>query len=398
MVTSGATKILIVGAGPYGLALAAQCLGTGVDHVLVGESMAFWKTRMPPEMLLRSRSDWHLDPFERDTIEQYWRETGTDPQTAHPISLERYLAYCAWFQERSGIVAEPLRIVSLSAAEPGGPARFVAQLEDGTSIGAESVVVTAGWERCSNVPPEFAGLLPAGTYRHVQDAPDPAALAGKALAIVGGRQSAFEWAALAAEAGAAPVHVCYRHATPSFAEADWSWTNELLDRSEREPGWYRRLSQSEKDAIAQRMWSIGRGQLEPWLGERVTRPEIVLHPCTRLTGGQPRPDGRLAVALDDGSTLVVDDVLLATGYKTDVARIPFLARGGLLERIAVTNGYPDLSEDFESSVPGLFFSNRFATKDFGNFYDFTAGCRASARTIGARLASFSPDLIVKGGT
>ncbi len=388
------TSVLIIGAGPYGLALAAYCRAGGIDYVLVGEPMAFWQARMPAAMLLRSRSDWHLDPFERDTLDRYLLDQGLDLQAAHPLTLERYLAYCAWFTQRAQVAAEPRRVTALALERPG---RFVAAFDDGTSLVAERVVVAAGWERCSNVPPELAALLPAGTFRHAQDASDFSACGGRAMLIVGGRQSAFEWAALAAEAGA-EVHLSYRHATPAFGPADWSWTNDLLALSEESPGWYRRLPQAERDAIAQRMWAIGRGQLEPWLAERIDRPEIHLWPHTRVTSGELRADGRVAVALDDGRRLVVDDVVLATGYKTDVARLEYLRHGGLLERIAVTGGYPDLSADFESSLPGLFFTNRFATKDFGGFYDFTAGCRASARTIGARLSSVSSDLIAKGGT
>jgi hypothetical protein len=78
-------------------------------------------------------------------------------------------------------------------------------------------------------------------------------------------------------------------------------------------------------------------------------------------------------------------VLLATGYRVDVRRLPFLARGNLLPRLAVADGYPVLGDHFESTVPGLFFSNRFASRDFGHFFDFTAGTRVAARLIARAL-------------
>jgi len=55
------TELLVVGAGPFGLALASAADRKGIDHVVVGRPMAFWKEHMPAGMLLRSASDWHLD-------------------------------------------------------------------------------------------------------------------------------------------------------------------------------------------------------------------------------------------------------------------------------------------------------------------------------------------------
>jgi hypothetical protein len=63
-------------------------------------------------------------------------------------------------------------------------------------------------------------LLFRGPHSHTCDLVDFAGLRGKRCLIVGGRQSAFEWAALIHEAGAAAVHVCYRHDTPAFKTAD----------------------------------------------------------------------------------------------------------------------------------------------------------------------------------
>ena len=56
------TDLLIVGAGPFGLALAAAASDAGVEHVVVGEPMSFWRDHMPAGMLLRSDTSWHLDP------------------------------------------------------------------------------------------------------------------------------------------------------------------------------------------------------------------------------------------------------------------------------------------------------------------------------------------------
>ena len=48
------TELSIVGAGPFGLAMAAEARRRGIAHRVVGEPMAFWREHMPVGMVLRS--------------------------------------------------------------------------------------------------------------------------------------------------------------------------------------------------------------------------------------------------------------------------------------------------------------------------------------------------------
>jgi cation diffusion facilitator CzcD-associated flavoprotein CzcO len=385
--TKDSTKNLIIGAGPYGLSLSAFCEREGIDHMLAGEPMEFWKNQMPGKMLLRSTLDWHLDPFEKNTLRTYFFDVhGEEHDRPGPIALDNYLEYCRWFVKEAGIKPVSKRVASLSRSRDGA-GRFVAAFNDGSKLLAERVVVTAGFGACKHVPQDYADTFPQHLLSHTQDIPDLDRLKRKSVLIIGGRQSAFEWAALAAESGAAAVHVCYRHASPSFAQADWSWVDALLDLSERCPGWYRKLSDDRKKSIARQMWDIGRGTLEPWLAARINRPEVTLWPQSRVAAAEIQDRQAAVVSLDNGHKIHADHVVLATGYKTDVRRLGFLERGGIFDDLSVTDGYPDLNEVFESNIPGLFFTNRFATRDFGGFFDFTAGCRASARMIGAAILS-----------
>jgi len=45
---------LIIGAGPYGLSLAAHMRKAGTDFRIVGDPMAPWRTSMPSDMPLKS--------------------------------------------------------------------------------------------------------------------------------------------------------------------------------------------------------------------------------------------------------------------------------------------------------------------------------------------------------
>jgi FAD-dependent urate hydroxylase len=71
--------------------------------------------------------------------------------------------------------------------------------------------------------------------------------------------------------------------------------------------------------------------------------------------------------------------VLATGYKADLNRVPYLA--GVLDRIEVTDGFPVLDETFQASLPGLYLPGFTGTRDFGPFFGFTKGCPAAAELV-----------------
>lgn len=378
------TELLIVGAGPFGLALAAEAGALGIPHLVLGEPMGFWHRHMPAGMILRSACDWHLDPAGEHTIERFLEEQGLTPADVEPLRLDFYLRYAGWFAGRKGIAPAPGMVAALGRLQDG---RFRARLEDGGAIEARAVALAPGFRHFANVPADLAELLPAGRFSHTCEAVDLAALRGRRCLIVGGRQSAFEWAALLAEAGAASVHVSHRHPSPAFAAADWSWVGPLVDRMLDEPGWFRELPVAEQEALGKRLWTEGRAKVEPWLETRVVRDGVTLLPDTRVVSCGQTPDGAMEVGFDDGRSVTVDHVILATGYKVDMARIPMLAAGNLLEEMEMAAGFPVLDHHFQTSVPGLFVTSIPATRDFGPFFAFTISVRTSARLIGRGLAA-----------
>jgi cation diffusion facilitator CzcD-associated flavoprotein CzcO len=107
------------------------------------------------------------------------------------------------------------------------------------------------------------------------------AFQGKRCLIVGGRQSAFEWAALLHEHGAAAVRVSHRHETPGFRPSDWSWVGPLVEAMVDDPGWFRHLSVQEKQALNQRFWAEGRLKLEPWLKPRIEHDTVQIWPTSQ---------------------------------------------------------------------------------------------------------------------
>ena len=97
------------------------------------------------------------------------------------------------------------------------------------------------------MPEPYSELFPPARVAHTCDLVDFSELRGKRVLILGGRQSAFEFAALIHEEGAEAIHISHRHPTPAFTPSDWSWVNPLVDAMVDNPGWFRNLSSSERD-------------------------------------------------------------------------------------------------------------------------------------------------------
>jgi cation diffusion facilitator CzcD-associated flavoprotein CzcO len=237
------------------------------------------------------------------------------------------------------------------------------------------------------VPSELQRKLPEGRFQHTAEFVDFNEASRQRYLIIGGRQSAFEWAALLLEAGAPAVHISHRHASPAFAIADWEWVIPTVDNIAKDPNWFRRLSEEEKEAVNRRLWSEGRLKIEPWLEPRLQDGRLHVWPHTELVGCGQQDDDALVVQLSNGERVVVDKIVLATGYKVDIARLPYLRAGNLLDELATRNGFPVLDDHFETSVPGLFITSMPATQDFGPFFGFTVSVRASAKLICERLLS-----------
>ena len=48
------SSLLVIGAGPYGLSVAARAIERSIPTTVVGRPMSFWRDHMPRGMFLRS--------------------------------------------------------------------------------------------------------------------------------------------------------------------------------------------------------------------------------------------------------------------------------------------------------------------------------------------------------
>jgi FAD-dependent urate hydroxylase len=370
-------ELLVIGAGPYAYSAAAHAQACGIATRIVGRPLSFWREQMPPDMFLRSGRDWTLDADGVHSFAAYFEERGYARDEHDPIPISVFLDHTEWFREQKALDVEEILVRSLT-----WDGDFEARMSDGSTITATKVLAAPGNAHYAQLPGWYADV-PAGRRTHTSERVTFDDLSGARVAVIGGRQSAYEWAALLCEHGAAKVDVIHRHDTPAFARVSWAFVDPYVEQTEAERGWWRSLPAARQHAIALEFWTVGRLTLEHWLTPRLDPGVVTSRPGTQVVSVVAGGEGAVRLVLSGGERLEVDHVIAASGYRADLAAVPYLA--GVLDRVSVTDGFPDLSPGFETTLPGLYVTGFSATRDFGPFYGFTKGCPSAARIVVAEM-------------
>jgi hypothetical protein len=369
------TQLLVIGAGPYALSIAALAEERGIDTLILGRPMGFWREHMPEGMFLRSGPDWHLDGSGVATLEAYLDDRQIRPDEVDPIPIGLFLDYADWFGRQKGLNVHEDFVTELD--KPDG--RFEAILASGERVLADTVVAAPGIQHYTQLP-EWAASLPAERWAHTCDFVNFEALSGARVLIVGGRQSAYEWAALIAEHGAERIDVVHRHDVPRFERVSWRFVDAHVERTLSVPGYWRKLPKREQDAVGRRFWEVGRLTLEYWLTPRLRSDRIKRWPGIEVVEAEPGLQNEVVrVVLSNSTELAVDYVVFACGYRTELGNVPYLRR--LIGRVQLADGFPVLDEAFQTTLDGLYVTGFSATRDFGPFFGFVKGSPASATLI-----------------
>jgi len=394
MVTTA--DVVIVGAGPYGLSLAAHLRGLGVHHQVIGKPMESWSSRMPKGMLLKSpgfASNLH-DPDMAFTLKKFREERGEPYEDlTWPVPLDDFLAYGLAFQRRFAPDVEDENLAALTPEANG----FELHMTSGRSLRARKVVVAVGLSYFQYVPEPLARL---GDERvsHAARHSNLEELRGKRVAVLGGGSSAIDLAVLLSEAGA-DVQLIARKPAIDFGHP-WRRNAPRLRTRIRYPlsgigpGWkhrvladlpwlFRYLPDSQRLRIA-RTFLGPQGQ---WaMKDRAENVPLLLgYALQNASAG--RSGVRLELESLDGQrqTVEVDHVIAATGYKADVSRLPFLDKR-ILEHLSLIGQTPRLSRSYESSVPGLYFVGPISATTFGPVMRFVFGAGFASRKLAGHLA------------
>jgi indole-3-pyruvate monooxygenase len=342
--------IVVIGAGPAGLATSASLHRAGLPHVVVERASgvaASWR-RHYDRLRLHTLKKYSSLPF--STYSTWPPETPRYPSRADVVSyLERY--------------AEEHRIVPRFGVDVRRVTRVADHFTVDTSAGAlkpRFIVVATGYNGLANRP-EFRGLDSfTGSLVHSEMYKNPRPYVGKRTLVVGCGNSGAEIALDLAEHRVdvtmvvrGPVHVVPR---------------DLMGRSSQETSiMLSRFPAAVRDALVAPILRLAVGDLSRW---GIVRPAVGPNRSIEDDGRIPILDigtialvkaGRIRVLpgiqevladrvrFADGQTEAFAAIVLATGYRPALDR--FIAG---FESIADQRGRPD-QFGAESAIPGLFF-------------------------------------------
>jgi thioredoxin reductase len=382
----------IIGAGPYGLSVAACFRHRGIQFRIFGRPMDSWLAHMPKGMMLKSDgfASNIYDPEDAFTLEKFCAERGIQyAHTGIPVRLETFAAYGLAFRDRMVPELEDKLVVRVDRLSDC----FVLQLEDGETVKARRVVLAVGITHFEYIP-ENLSKLPEDLLSHSARCHDLEPFRNHSVVVIGAGASALDLVGLLHEAGADVELVSRReelnfHNKPTVKPRSL-WQQMRHPKSGLGPGMRSRFY-SEFPSLfhylpEQVRVDVVRKALGP-SGGWFIRDKVVGKVPLSL-GFTPEicevQNGKMHLHLrgKDGRTkdLVTERVIAATGYRVDVERLKFLNLA-IRKSINTVNASPALSSTFESSVPGLYFVGVSAANCFGPVMRFAFGARFAAKTV-----------------
>ncbi len=342
--------VLIVGAGPAGLATAAEVRRHGIDATIFERGD-----------LVATRWRGRYDGLRLNT----WRALSRLPGTPLPRSAGRYasrdafISYLEDYTRNNGLSVR--HGVEVQRVETGPDGGWLARCAQG-AFEARCVVVATGWDAEPQLPAWADRSSFSGELLHVAAVKDLARFAGKQVLVVGAGNSGVDLAGLLVRAGAG-ITVSMRTPPNIFprdllsiplgpitlvAEQLPSWPSDLIGRAVQNQ-LYGDLRPYGIPRAPQGFLTRFRNGVNPAVDDgfvaalKAGRAQVVGE-VTRLTR-----DGAI---LATGQLLPADAVILATGYRRGLQ--PLVGHLGVL----TGSGAPrfDRGAPGDPANPGLYFA------------------------------------------
>jgi thioredoxin reductase len=387
--------VAILGAGPYGLSIAAHLAQRRLSFRVFGKPMESW-LRMPRGMMLKSEgfASSLYDPKRILPLGRYCQERGLEyADLGLPVPLATFCEYGLAFQRRFVPTLEQHMVRGLK----NGAEHFTLELDNGEKLDARRVVIAVGISHFAHMPSVLSGL-PAALVSHSSAHADVGRFKSRDVTVLGAGASAIDLAALLNEAGARVRLVTRRKSLPIHTRMQLP--RPLSDRlrepmSEIGPSWRSWFFTNAAPLFhrfpARRRLHWARSHLGPaaaWFMTQRIKPVPVMYGLTPVGAAALGDKLQVSFADQDGSysSIETEHLIAATGYRPDIGRLAFL-EPALREAVHVLEGAPILSPHFESSVPGLYFVGPAAVYSFGPVMRFAAGAKFVSRRIAWHLAA-----------
>jgi cation diffusion facilitator CzcD-associated flavoprotein CzcO len=389
--------LAIIGAGPYGLSIAAHLRSKKVHFRIFGSPMQNWHKHMPKGMFLKSEgfASSLYDPENSFPLSVYCRERGLPYEhIGRPVALETFASYGLEFQKRFVPQLDQSAVISVQRCQDD----FTVTTENGETVRARWVIIATGISHASYLPPVFSNHDPE-FVTHSSCHHDLSGFRGRRVSVVGGGASAADVAALLYDAGA-DVHLVSRRLGINFNEHH-AEPRPIMERI-RAPrsglgiGWPSRLCTDAPllfhcmpEEFRLRVVQQHLGPAPGWfIKEKLVGRVPILFGASikevKIRDRQVHLQYRGADGQD--SELVTDHLIAATGYKVELQRLPFLDKS-LRERIRAVSDTPIVNRYFESAVPGLYFVGLASANSFGPLTRFAFGAQFTARRLSKHIAS-----------
>jgi len=386
------TDVAIIGAGPYGLSLAAHLRARDVKFRIFGEPMRFWRN-MPVGVNLKSlafATNIAL-PTPGYSYPEWCRQHGLED--FEPCTMQSFAAYGLEIQKRFVPDLEEVLVTNVSLRADG----FEVALSSGERLFSRKVVICTGLSGLARIPNVLRELGP-DCMRHTFDISDYSEFRNKTVAVIGAGASAIEAGALVYEAGGysevfvrgqeAIFHGRTPRVRPLWESIKNPWTvlgpgrdNWILQQL---PLIVYMLPRERRTRFVKRYL----GPASPWwIKDRIMGkvPIHARHDVVEVANANQR----VLIKMRDGEGSLrhveVDFVIAGTGYDVDVSRLKFLD-AEISDRLRRIERAPALNINFESSIPGLHFIGPLSFMCFGPVFRFVTGAEVTARRLAYRFS------------
>jgi len=388
----GSTDVAIIGAGPYGLSLAAHLRARGVKYRIFGEAMRFWRN-MPVGVNLKSLAFATSIPVPKSgySFPTWCRLHGLED--FEPCTMQSFSAYGLEIQKQFVPDLEGVLVTKVSL-QAGG---FEVTLSSGERLCSRKVVVCTGLSGLAQIPKVLRELGP-DHIRHTFDISDYGEFRNKAVAVIGAEASAIEAAALVCEAGGCSEifvrgqEAVFHGRTPRVRPLGERIRNPMTVLGAGRDNWVlQQLPLSVHMLPLERRTRFVKRYLGPaspwWIKDRVLGkvPIHVRRELVEVRGAHQRVHLKMRDGEGSLKNVEVDFVIAGTGYDANVSCLKFLDPK-ISELIHRIERAPTLNMNFESSVPGLYFTGPLSFMCFGPLFRFVTGAEVTARRLARRLS------------